>query len=163
MPSLKSDIQKHCLILAVVCAGVVIACLFQGCAGYYFPEQAKITEIEQSKYARYKNDCIDKAIAAHRHLTSTGHMSRVVSGYVTGNRPHAWVEAEKDGEWYLIDPTVLDIVDGYPIEQYENVYTREQIYIGDEFYHLDENPEVKITYRSNLFWMSLAEYENYKK
>ena len=26
----KSDIQKHCLIIAVVCVGVVIACLIIG-------------------------------------------------------------------------------------------------------------------------------------
>jgi len=150
----KSDIQKHCLILAVVCVGVVIACLIIGCKTQYVPEATKVQEIEQSQYILEVNDCVDKSIQLSRYYTSKGIENRVVSGFVTTGS-HAWVEVKKDNQWYLIDPTDTILIDGYTLDYYDGIYKREKIYVGDKIYHLDKNNMDNLTYKSKLFWLNI--------
>ena len=152
------EYKNHLWITLIMLLIITAGCWFSGCNEHYLPEQDKVTEIEQSAYVHPGNDCVDKSIRLGRYYKSKGIKHIVVSGFVSGNREHAWVEVWRDGTWYLVDPTVTDVIDGYPVEQYKDVYTKEKVYIGDEIYRLDERDIENFNYRNGLCWLSFECY-----
>ena len=95
---------------------VVFFSFLTGCATSYIPECSKLREIEKIPYKKNMMDCKHKSVMYHNHLKSKGIKSRVVEGIVKTR--HAWVEVEKDGKRFMIDPTTRHGDDGWEVNEY---------------------------------------------
>lgn len=72
----------------------------------YLPEQTKREEIEQMPCEK-NNCCIHKSVMFSDYLNKKGYNSRIVVGKRNKSKHtlHAWLQIEKEGEWYRSDPT----------------------------------------------------------
>jgi len=99
---------------------IVLFLLTTGC--YYLPAEKVLRQIENLPYKKPNMVCWHKALAYHEYLKASGIKSRVVVGdpYDTMKRGvnHAWVEVEKNGKWYMVDPTNKGLTDGFEVKHY---------------------------------------------
>lgn len=97
---------------------IILLVLCVGCASY-IPAPKVLNQIKQMPYITGKFVCWHKAMAYHHYLEASGYKSRVVVGKCyQGYDKHAWVEVEKNGKWYVIDPTDTGFDDGYEAKYY---------------------------------------------
>ena len=118
-----------------VCLAALILSVFSGCSAV-IPEKEYYREILNMPYVENKFDCTEKTQLYKNLLNEKGYDARhVIGSYPEEEKSvnHSWVEyTDKYGIIRLIDPTINEIISGFPRNYYKD-------YNGVCFVYFDES------------------------
>ena len=117
--------QKKRRINTLFYAGLttLMLALFPGCVSI-IPEREYYRKILNMPYVENKFDCTDKTQLYKNLLSEKGYDARhVIGSYPKKGKSvnHSWIEyTDNNGIIRLIDPTINEIISGFPRQDYKN-------------------------------------------
>ena len=118
----KQNIKGIKALLYTGLAALILS-VFCGC-GSIIPEKEYYREILNMPYVENKFDCTEKTQLYKNLLSEKGYDARhVIGSYPDKEKSvnHSWVEyTDKNGIIRLIDPTINEIISGFPRNYYKD-------------------------------------------